>query len=155
MKQQTNLSRSKVLSICLRFVDFTADPYEIREQFVGFLYAKSIKGHAIAQMITDYLQEMNLDVGKLRAQCYDGASNMSGKLNGVQAIIRRQAPLANYVHCKAHSLNLALIHSCKESCARTVMATVQEVAFAFDYIYSAKRLAAFDDERLTTTLKTN
>jgi len=142
--EATDKSTKEQLSICLRFVDFTADPYEIREQFVGFLYAKIIKGHAIAQMITDYLQEMNLDVGKLRAQCYDGASNMSGKFNGVQAIIRRQAPLANYVHCKAHSLNLALIHSCKESCVRTVMATVQEVAFAFDY--SAKRLAAFDDE---------
>ena len=55
---------------------------------------------------------------------------MSGKLNGVQAIIRQPAPEANYVHCKAHSLNLALVHSSKESCVRTMMATVQEIGFS-------------------------
>lgn len=76
---------------------------------------------------------IDLDITKLRARCYDGASNMSGKFNGVQAIIRQHAQEANYVHCKVHSLNLALVHSSKESCVRTMMATVQEIGFAFDY----------------------
>jgi hypothetical protein len=33
---------------------------------------------------------------------------MSGKFKGVQAIIREQYPQAIYVHCAAHSLNLAV-----------------------------------------------
>lgn len=58
---------------------------------------------------------------------------MSGKHNGVQAIIKRDAPEALYVHCKAHCLNLAVVHACKEPTVRTMMAVVQECGFAFHY----------------------
>ena len=49
----------------------------------------SVNGHEIARLILSAFNDMELDITKLRAQCYDGASNMSGKLNGVQAIIRQ------------------------------------------------------------------
>lgn len=88
---------------------------------------------------------------------------MSGKHNGVQAIIKRDAPEALYVHCKALCLNLAVVHACKEPTVRTMMAVVQECGFAFHY--PAKRLEAFiselqDDDHVQeamqrkTTLKT-
>ena len=67
-----------------------------------------------------------------RAQGYNGASNMSGRTNGVKALVRNHSPDAVYVHCKAHCLNLAIMHSCKEPVVRTMMATVQEIAFASD-----------------------
>ena len=90
----------------------------------------------------------------MRAQGYDGASNMAGKFSGVQAIVKERAPLATYVHCKAHQLNLSLVHSSSEPCVRTMMATVQGIAFAFGY--SAKRLNAFADELETDeTVKEN
>ena len=41
-------------------------------------------------------------------QTYDGASVMSGHLNGVQALIRQEYPFAYFVHCAAHRLNLVL-----------------------------------------------
>ena len=44
----------------------------------------------------------------LIAQCYDGAANLSGTRNGVQAIIKRAYPSAHFVHCYAHKLNLIL-----------------------------------------------
>lgn len=69
---------------------------------------------------------------------------MSGKHNGVQAIIKRDAPEALYVHCKALCLNLAVVHACKEPTVRTMMAVVQECGFAFHY--PAKRLEAFISE---------
>ncbi|XP_062577855.1 uncharacterized protein LOC134239712 [Saccostrea cucullata] len=90
------------------------------------------------------LEIHGLPLEKLRAQGYDGACNMSGKHNGVQEIVRRSAPDALYVHYKAHCLNLAVVHSCKEPIIRTMMPVVQECAFAFHY--SAKRLEAFSDE---------
>ena len=34
-------------------------------------------------MLQNALIKLNLSTSKLRGQCYDGASNMSGKLNGV------------------------------------------------------------------------
>lgn len=91
---------------------------------------------------------------KMRAQGYDGASNMAGKFRGVQAIVKERVPLATYVHCKAHQQNLSLVYSSSEPCVRTMMATVQDIAVAFGY--SAKRLDAFADELETDkTVKEN
>ncbi|XP_052806671.1 52 kDa repressor of the inhibitor of the protein kinase-like [Mya arenaria] len=80
----------------------------------------------------------------IRAQCYDGATNMSGKFRGLQALVRERSPHANYVHCKSHCLNLALVHSSNIPCVRTMMGTVQDIGFLFDY--STKHLAAFQNE---------
>lgn len=45
---------------------------------------------------------------------YDGAANMSGKYRGVQARIREEEPQSTYVQCKAHNLNLEIVHACKQ-----------------------------------------
>ena len=37
---------------------------------------------------------------------HDNGSNMSGKYSGLQARIRERNPLADYIPCFAHSLNL-------------------------------------------------
>ena len=47
----------------------------------------------------DAMIRLQLPIDHLRAQTYDGASNMSGKYKGVQL-------LAMYVHCGAHVTNL-------------------------------------------------
>jgi len=49
-----------------------------------------------------------IDCELLYYQGYDRASNMSGQFQGVQAHIRVKYPKAIYVHCAAHSLNLAV-----------------------------------------------
>ena len=41
-------------------------------------------------------------------QAYDGASLMAGVHAGLQALIRKEVPMATYTHCLAHRLNLAL-----------------------------------------------
>lgn len=41
-------------------------------------------------------------------QGYDGAGNMSGQFKGVQIIIKSKYHKAIYVHCSAHSFNLAV-----------------------------------------------
>ena len=45
---------------------------------------------------------------KLIGQTYDGASVMSGHINGVQAQLQPEYPFAHFVHCAAHRLNLVL-----------------------------------------------
>ncbi|XP_061993396.1 uncharacterized protein LOC133711262 [Rosa rugosa] len=44
----------------------------------------------------------------MRGQGYDGASNMRGEFNGLQALFRQECPYAYYVHCFAHRLQLTL-----------------------------------------------
>eukprot|EP00116_Pleurobrachia_bachei_P012393 sb/3472655/ len=41
-------------------------------------------------------------------QSYDGASVMSGWLNGVQKLIRHKCPMAVFTNCLSHRLNLAM-----------------------------------------------
>ncbi|KAH3694293.1 hypothetical protein DPMN_081733 [Dreissena polymorpha] len=77
----------------------------------------------------------------MRAQGYDGASNMSGKQKGVQARIQAIVARAVYTHCKVHWLNLAIIHASDSIHPKNMMATGLTIAFAFDY--SAKRLLRF------------
>ncbi|XP_060555075.1 zinc finger MYM-type protein 1-like [Ruditapes philippinarum] len=77
----------------------------------------------------------------MKGQGYDGAANMSGAYKGVQARIRERIPDAVYSHCKAHCLNLTIVHSCKVEFVRNMMDVVQIIAFAFSY--SAKRLAQY------------
>lgn len=54
------------------------------------------------------LSKCGIDCSYLHGQGYDGASNMSGQFRGVQSIVRLKYPKAVYVHCSAHSLNLAV-----------------------------------------------
>ena len=140
----TDKSVKEQLSICLRFVEFENGKVKIREDFLCFVEPDNVKGETIARLLLETLEREGINVEKMRAQGYDGASNMSGKFRGVQAIVKERIPLANYVHCKAHQLNLSLVHSSSEPCVRTMMATVQDIAFAFSY--SAKRLNAFADK---------
>jgi len=59
------------------------------------------------------LNSCGIDCTKMVGQGYDGAANMSGKFKGVQTVIRNLYPRAIFVHCAAHSLNLAVSSACE------------------------------------------
>ncbi|XP_027941243.1 zinc finger MYM-type protein 1-like [Vigna unguiculata] len=60
------------------------------------------------------LSRHNLNVSNIRGQGYDGASNMRGEWNGLQALFLTDCPYAYYVHCFAHRLQLALVAASRE-----------------------------------------
>ena len=63
----------------------------------------------------------------MRGQGYNGASNLSSDVAGVQARIKEVAQLATYIHCNSHCLNLVISKICKyEMCM-----IVCKVAVAF------------------------
>ena len=49
----------------------------------------------------------------MRGQQYDGVINMRGVLNGLQTLFIKDFLYANYVHCFAHQLQLALVVASK------------------------------------------
>lgn len=102
---------------------------------------KSLGHETFANFAKWFVSGVNID--NMVGQGYDGAGNMSGKHKGVQARIRQIIPNAVYTHCRAHCLNLAIVHACTEKYVRNMMSTVQTIAFAFNY--SAKRLLRFQD----------
>jgi hypothetical protein len=144
--ETTDTSTREQVSVCLRYIqrDSFSGDVSIKEDFLEFVMATNITGEHLAELLIETLQSAGVNIAKMRAQGYDGAANMSGKYNGVQARILNTIQGASYVHCKSHCLNLAIVHSCNYNSVRNVMTTVQEIGFAFDY--SAKRLQAFFDE---------
>jgi hypothetical protein len=144
--ETTDKSTREQLSVCLRYLvrDPVSQEISIKEDFLDFVLATSTTGEHLAELLIETLQGAGINIANMRGQGYDGAANMAGKINGVQARIRQTVPGALYVHCKSHCLNSAIVHSCNDKSVRNVMTTVQEVAFSFDY--SAKKLQAFFDE---------
>ena len=78
-----------------------------------------------------------LDLSRLRWQGYDGAANMSGVYSEVQARLQKIQPLAIYVHCMAHNLNLALNDCCNSvSEIRNFYGTVEKL---YNFFRSVRR----------------
>ena len=69
----------------------------------------------------DEMRARDLDLENLVGQGYDGASAMSGAFNGAHAVICSEYPLATYVHCSNHVLNLCLSHGSSEQAVRNAI----------------------------------
>ncbi|CAB4013453.1 zinc finger MYM-type 1-like [Paramuricea clavata] len=88
------------------------------ERFVAFLDMQGHTGKVLAESLLGFLTRHEVNISDCPGQSYDNASNMSGKYNGMQAVIHRKCPLAEYVPCAAHYLNLvcqSAVSCCLES----------------------------------------
>ena len=118
-----DISGKEQESICIRYVERSSlTPVEV---FLGLYDATSTTGQSMAAMIEDVCIRLNLDMQFLRSQTYDGAANMSGIYNGCQALIAEKHPLALYVHCGAHCVNL--VAQSASAASTTVQAAMQWV----------------------------
>lgn len=72
----------------------------------------------------------------LISQSYDGASNMRGQYNGLQAFIREINSHATYVWCWAHRLNLIVTDSV--SCCLNAMDLFGTLEKLYDFVSSSK-----------------
>ena len=105
-----DVSKTEQVSIVVRFVDIKGS---ICEHFLTFIDTAVLTAEGLTKHIFDILEKFQLDPQWIIAQCYDGASVMSGHLSGVQSRVKEVAPHAHYVHCYAHTLNLVLVDSVK------------------------------------------
>lgn len=77
------------------------------ERFLAFLPMEGHTAQQIFDSLVQYTSEKGINLADCRGQSYDNASNMSGKYNGVQALVKEKfGAAAEYVPCYAHSLNL-------------------------------------------------
>ena len=70
------------------------------ERFIGFIVLEELDAKSLAEKIVHETENLGLNMQNCVAQCYDGASVMSGKFKGVQArtkeIVGEQC---TYIHC--------------------------------------------------------
>ena len=89
---------------------------------------------------------LNFSLEKMIGQSHDGASSMSGKERGDQAILKESYPLAVYVYCSAYVSNLVLVKSCAIPQIRSTLDFMGDIASFFKS--NSKRNA-----RQTTAIK--
>eukprot|EP00731_Ephydatia_muelleri_P000946 Em0001g946a len=104
--ETTDAGRKERLSISLRFVE----EGKLHEEFLCFTEVTDLTGRGLGFTIMDEMRARDLDLENLVGQGYCGASAMSGAFNGAHAVICSEYPLATYVHCSNHVLNLCLSH---------------------------------------------
>ncbi|GJZ64844.1 zinc finger MYM-type protein 1-like protein [Tanacetum coccineum] len=99
------------MAIILRFVD---NKGFIQERFLGVIHLEDTSSATLYSSICATLSSYLLPIENIRGQGYDGASNMRGEWNGLQAMFLKVNPCAYYIHCMAHRLQLALVTAAKE-----------------------------------------
>lgn len=98
-----DITHTDQLSFVLRYVNEDGEP---KERFIKFLPINSHKSVSLSTCVFDVLENCDLDILNCRGQSYDNASNMAGPYSGLQARIKEVSPLADFVPCSSHSLNL-------------------------------------------------
>lgn len=95
------------------------------------------------KIIKDTLLRLNLKLEMCCGQCSDGASVMSGIMNGVAKCITDKEPRAIFTHCYGHALNLAVGDTVKSSrIMKSFLETVHEISKLIKK--SPKRNALFE-----------
>jgi hypothetical protein len=85
----------------------------IYESFIGFEIMEGQTSSEMEQQLYNNFEKNKIDIKKLRGIGFDGTANMNGVYSGLQARIKHIQPLALYVHCAAHNLNLVINDSVK------------------------------------------
>ena len=110
--EATDVSNVLQLVICLRWVDCDLVAHD---EFIGLKDMPCTNADSIVSELKEVLLRMNLKLNKCRGQCYDGCSTMTGHRNGVAVQIKEEEKRALYTCCYAHSLNLAIGDTMKNS----------------------------------------
>ena len=98
-------SGAERFAVSVRWVDTN---YTVYEDLIALAEVEQTDAATLSKVLKDVLLSSMLQLSKCRGQAYDGASNMSGHLNGLATCTQGEVPQAHYVHCLAHSLNLCL-----------------------------------------------
>ncbi|GBN70321.1 Zinc finger MYM-type protein 1, partial [Araneus ventricosus] len=123
-----DLSKKEQLSIAVRYL------YDgnIHEEFLCIEELETLDAEGLSSKIINVMKD-RVNFQNCIGQAYDGASVVSGKHAGVNAIIKdRVAPLANYIHCFNHRLNLVLVDVATSiQCVRDCLSLLQKL-----YVFS-------------------
>ncbi|XP_029348431.1 52 kDa repressor of the inhibitor of the protein kinase-like [Acyrthosiphon pisum] len=131
--ETTDIATKEQLTLCVRFID---NNNMVNESFLQFVIIHSLTGNDLASAIINGLKSCGINCEYLIGQGYDGASNMSGKYKGVQAIVREEYPKAIYVHCAAHTLNLAVSKASNIQPIRNCLSIIEKL---YDFFNTPKR----------------
>ncbi|KAH0634798.1 hypothetical protein KY284_037584 [Solanum tuberosum] len=94
------------MAIVLRYVDRMGF---VVERLIDIVHVQDTSVLSLKGAIVNVLAQHSLSLSYVRGQCYDGASNMQGEMNGLKMLIRQESISAHSIHCFAHQLQLTLV----------------------------------------------
>ncbi|XP_069461338.1 zinc finger MYM-type protein 1-like [Ambystoma mexicanum] len=103
------LSKTEQLFVVVKYFHNNS----VHERFLKFYKADSLDAESLTCYIFNVLSSLGIDTNECVGQGYDGASVMSGQLNGVQAQVQKEVPSALHVNCMNHRLNLVIVDTVK------------------------------------------
>lgn len=149
--EATDIAHNEQMCVAVRWVD---KDHEIQETPLGLMLLPDTKAHTLFTIVKDTLLRCALALSDCVGQAYDGASNMSGKHNGVQALVKKEAHNCLYVHCFGHSLNLCVQEVSKK--CDLIRNTLQFIAELVQLIkFSPKRSSLFNAVRQSISIVDN
>lgn len=145
-------SKLEACCLILRYIELNHEgvPKPV-ERTIGIFTTGDTGGQSLSVEMTKCLETAGVDMKSIIGQSYDGASNMSGRYNGVRAKIEELQPMALYVWCKGHRLNLVIqnvLACCRE--VRNALGTVQEL---YVFFVGHRRHAVLLEMQSTATRK--
>ncbi len=108
--EANDISNKEQLTIIIRWVD---EDFNVFEDFLGLYHLITTDAESIVAAIKDVLLRIQVPLSKLRGQCYDGCSTMTGTRAGVATRIQQDEPRAIFTHCYGHALNLSVSDTIK------------------------------------------
>ncbi|XP_060846214.1 SCAN domain-containing protein 3-like [Rhopalosiphum padi] len=126
------------LAICVRYIHGGV----VQERLLSLVICHDSSGNALFELLNEELQNLRLSINDIVACSFDGASNMKGIYNGLQAHLKTNNPKIVYTHCMGHVLNLVMTESTTQiSLAENLFGLVETSAvFLSD---SHKRMSAW------------
>ncbi|KAB2077337.1 hypothetical protein ES319_A06G094000v1 [Gossypium barbadense] len=102
MDEERDESKKEQMAIILRFFD---KQRQVKERFFDIVHVKDTASLTLKNVIFNVLLQHSFDIQNIRGQGYDGASNMRGEFNGLQALILNDCRYAYYVHSQAAEIS--------------------------------------------------
>lgn len=114
----------------------------VQERLLSLVICHDSSVNALFELLNEELQNLRLSINDIVACSFDGASNMKGIYNGLQAHLKINNPKIVYTHCMGHVLNLVMTESTTQiSLAENLFGLVETSAvFLSD---SHKRMSAW------------
>ncbi|XP_055824661.1 uncharacterized protein LOC129893194 [Solanum dulcamara] len=101
-----DVSRKEKMAIVFRYIDRKGF---VMERLIDIVHVQDTSALSLKEAIVNLLAQHSLSPSSVRGQCYDGARNMQGEINGLKMMIRRESRLTHSIDFFAYQLQLTLV----------------------------------------------
>ena len=109
--ESTDRSNEKQIAVVARYVDL--EQAELVSTFLKCEKVKDCAAQGIYSATKEIISGKKIAMTKVCGLGTDGASVMTGHMNGVRALMHKDNPLCICIHCICHRLNLAVSQPCQ------------------------------------------